>query len=336
MEIKMKKIILFLILFFIAVGYSQTTKNISIYRGDQTILEFKILGNYSSSLFQFYVKRNRNFGTPYLIVKSSTDTSQIKKVYSAPYTTVKVYLKNYDTYDIVSAKNVYDLVRDSVYTVFTGNFDLSFDVANDLSNYIFDYYYTKDQTRQIAGDSANVALTKAKQAISDSLGQYLQVGDWSKIVDEYPLTTARLLYQPAGQLNLYSAPITSFLDLGITASKVGIQIKDSLGAVGQDLLPKGQALYSLGSLDHLWYGLYVYREINVLHSAFEFNAPRDAFVKMDLGNVDFRNGDGTNGGSVKFTGQIIAPYIPAQADTAGLPVGTLYYDTNGFIKRKAN
>ena len=56
---------------------------------------------------------------------------------------------------------------------------------------------------------------------------------------------------------------------------------------------------------------------------------------MNYATFTFRGGDGGAGGTVIFLGNIKASNMSAEADTAGLPIGTLYYDTNNFVKRKA-
>jgi len=137
--------------------------------------------------------------------------------------------------------------------------------------------------------------------VRDSLDSYLQVGDWSTIVDEFPLATARLIYQPVGELNIYSAAISSILDLGFTSDAAALMIKDSLGAVGQDLLPKTNSVHDLGSSDKQWDSLHLAYSI-IMRSGRGIATVTDGVFFLDLGGVSFRKYDGTSGGYVGFTG----------------------------------
>jgi len=152
----------------------------------------------------------------------------------------------------------------------------------------------------LINDSSDALRTEWKGDINDSLDSYLQVGDWSKIVDEYPLATARLLYQPVGELNLSTAAISSILDLGFTSDAASLIISDSLASASH-IIPKASTTYNLGSASKYWNINYVrYLEMQT-NSEISTGISNSNFM-LDLGNVSFRDGNGGFGGSVTFLG----------------------------------
>ena len=153
----------------------------------------------------------------------------------------------------------------------------------------------------VVTDSLASDIAAVPGLINDSLDSYLQVGDWSTIVDEYPLNTARLLYQPTGELNLSTAAISSILDLGFTSDLAGIQIGDSLSSIGRDLDPSITSTFSLGKSKY-WKDLYLSNYLYMTSAGGIVTGGASDVFFLDVGDATFREGDGNLGSSVTFSG----------------------------------
>lgn len=109
----MKKIFIFS-LFFLSVSFAQVEKNISVYRGDSTAIEFKVNGNITNKGIVFVVKLSKSFSSPRLIQKSNLiaggSAAEITASFSAPQTKVTVYLGPEDTEDLEAATYYYDII----------------------------------------------------------------------------------------------------------------------------------------------------------------------------------------------------------------------------------
>lgn len=109
----MKKILIFS-LFFLSVSFAQVEKNISVYRGDSTAIEFKVNGNITNKGIVFVVKLSKSFSSPRLIQKSNLiaggSAAEITASFSAPQTKVTVYLGPEDTEDLEAATYYYDII----------------------------------------------------------------------------------------------------------------------------------------------------------------------------------------------------------------------------------
>lgn len=133
----MKKLILFL-LFFFSVSYAQIVKDVTVYRGDSTYIEFKATGNISAKGITFVVKLTRSFSSPRLIQKRNEiaggSSSEITASFSAPYTKVRVLLTPNDTQDLTGTIYYYDIIAADVsnlanyFTFSYGKFNLVHDV----------------------------------------------------------------------------------------------------------------------------------------------------------------------------------------------------------------
>ena len=116
----MKKLIplgcksIILTLFFFSICHSQIIKDVSVYRGDSTRIEFKTNGNITAKGITFVVKLTKSFSSPRLIQKKNTiaggSSSEIITSYSAPHTKVTVNLGPDDTQDLTGATYYYDIV----------------------------------------------------------------------------------------------------------------------------------------------------------------------------------------------------------------------------------
>ena len=102
------------------------TKNINIVRGDDTTIQFKLLGDYTSNTVYFTIKETRTLtDVRYTDLSSSNG---ITATYDSPYTTFVIVVPKEDLQALTFDSMVWDLVFDENETPLTGGVNLQKDV----------------------------------------------------------------------------------------------------------------------------------------------------------------------------------------------------------------
>lgn len=103
-----------LTLFFFSVCHAQIVKDVTVYRGDSSRIEFKANGNITAKGITFVVKLTKSFSSPRLIQKKNSiaggSSAEITSTFTAPQTKVSVILGPDDTQDLTGATYYYDIV----------------------------------------------------------------------------------------------------------------------------------------------------------------------------------------------------------------------------------
>lgn len=139
-EKNMKKILIMLMLFFVATALPQKKIPLSMYRGDTDTLNvgFEVNGNITTRKIAFVVKNSLAIDSPRVVEKMNaiaggSDTA-LKAVYTGGKTYLSVYLYPEDTQDLSNIKRYYDITSTSatnsrdIVTIFSGTFTLTPDV----------------------------------------------------------------------------------------------------------------------------------------------------------------------------------------------------------------
>jgi len=175
-ENTMKKILI-LTLFFFSVCHAQIVKDISVYRGDSTRIEFKASGNITAKGITFVVKLTKSFSSPRLIQKKNTiaggSSFEIITSYSAPQTKVTVILGPDDTQDLTGTTYYYDIVAadaGALESYSTFNYGI-FKIIQDIQTPFDGTALPNDGTRITTVSLAN-ATSLYSTIVWDTTGKY--------------------------------------------------------------------------------------------------------------------------------------------------------------------
>lgn len=177
----MKKLII-LTLFFFSVCYAQIVKDVTVYRGDSTRIEFRANGNITTKGIVFVVKLTKAFTSPRLIQKKNLiaggSAAEIIATFSAPQTKVTVILGPDDTQDLTGATYYYDIVAadaGALTSYSTFNYGI-FKVIQDVQTPFDGTALPEDGTRITTVSLANGTLQNESIAWDTTLNQWVPAG----------------------------------------------------------------------------------------------------------------------------------------------------------------